>query len=147
MAGVIDTNIFLYGANADAREHRRARAFLQAALESPDRWYTTEGIVYEFLRAATHPKVFDRPLQWDEAFGFLSVFLGAPNVSVLSAGETHWELLDAQLRDLNQPGGNLFFDVRTAVLMKEHGVREIYTADTDFLQFADVRVVNPLRDG
>jgi len=35
--------------------------------------------------------------------------------------------------------------VRTVVLMREHGVREIYTIDTDFLQFQDITVINPLR--
>ena len=39
---------------------------------------------------------------------------------------------------------NILFDVRTAVLMREHGVRQIYTADTDFLQFDDLQVVNPV---
>jgi len=28
---------------------------------------------------------------------------------------------------------------------REHGVREIYTTDTDFLQFPDIKVINPLR--
>jgi predicted nucleic acid-binding protein len=28
--------------------------------------------------------------------------------------------------------------------MREHGVQEIVTADTDFLQFPFLRVVNPL---
>jgi len=31
--------------------------------------------------------------------------------------------------------------------MREHGVREIVTADTDFLQFDFLRVTNPLRRG
>jgi predicted nucleic acid-binding protein len=46
---------------------------------------------------------------------------------------------------LTQPTGNLFFDLRTAALMREHGIRDIYTTDTDFLQFAGIRVINPLR--
>jgi predicted nucleic acid-binding protein len=40
--------------------------------------------------------------------------------------------------------GNLFFDIRTVVLMREHGIRVIYTTDTDFLQFKAIEVVNPL---
>lgn len=35
-------------------------------------------------------------------------------------------------------------DVHTAVLMKEHGIDEIRTVDTDFHQFRFLRVVNPL---
>lgn len=40
--------------------------------------------------------------------------------------------------------GNLIHDLHTAVLMKEHGITEIRTADTDFHQFAFLRVVDPL---
>ena len=40
--------------------------------------------------------------------------------------------------------GNLFHDIHTAVLAREHGVPEIVTADTDFLQFSFVRVTNPV---
>lgn len=54
-------------------------------------------------------------------------------------------MLATVLAGLTHPSGNLFFDVRTAVLMREHGVRRIYTTDTDFLQFDDLEVVNPLR--
>ncbi|MEB2284301.1 MAG: hypothetical protein OZ922_06475 [Myxococcales bacterium] len=45
---------------------------------------------------------------------------------------------------LTHPSGNLFFDVRTAVLMREHGVRRIYTVDSVFAQFPEIEVVNPL---
>lgn len=36
------------------------------------------------------------------------------------------------------------FDLRTVALMHKHTVRRIYTADTDFLQFERIEVVNPL---
>jgi predicted nucleic acid-binding protein len=37
------------------------------------------------------------------------------------------------------------FDIRTVVMMREHGIRRVYTTDTDFLQFSGVEVINPLR--
>ena len=144
MAGIIDTNILLYGANSDAEEHGRARSFLQTVGNAPEQWYITEGILYEFLRVSTHPRVFDRPLVWREAVQFIASFWGASNVSVLTAGESHFEILTRELATLTRPSGNLFFDVRTVVLMKEYGVREIYTTDTDFLQFSGIKVIDPL---
>jgi predicted nucleic acid-binding protein len=66
-------------------------------------------------------------------------------VPVLRAEEARWSLLADVLAELNHPSGNLFCDVRTVVLMREHGVRRIYTTDTDFLQFAGIEVINPLR--
>jgi len=145
MAGVIDTNILVYAANRDAEEHHAAFSFLTAAGEGPDPWYLTEGILYEFLRVTTHPKVFDRPLTWRQAIEFLQPLLQNPDFRLLEVGENHWEILEQVLAEINYPSGNLFFDIRTVVLMREHGIREIYTADVDFLQFSELRVVNPLQ--
>src|SRR5262245_20742107 len=135
----------LYGANSDAVEHVRAREFLAEVGTTRDSWYVTDGILYEFLRASTHAKVFPRPLTWREAVDFLQSFVDADNVYVLRVGDEHWPLLTEVLGELTHPSGNLFFDVRTVVLMREHGVRRIYTTDTDFLQFSGIEVVNPLR--
>jgi uncharacterized protein len=144
MSGLIDTNILLYAANEDAEEHRAAVTFLRAAADSGSRWFLAEGIVYEFLRVATHSRVFPRPLSWLEALEFLHPFFAHPDITILSAAENHWRLL-SDLSTLVRPAGNLFFDVRTVVLMREHGIRRIFTADTDFLQFPDIEVINPLR--
>jgi uncharacterized protein len=145
MAGVIDTNILLYAANKDSEENPAAVKFLSNAATSPEQWFMTEGIVYEFLRVSTHPKVFPKPLDWKEAMYFLRPFLENSNFLMLTADERHWLLLEEMLASLTHPAGNLFFDIRTAVLMREHGIREIYTTDTDFLQFSQIKVINPLR--
>lgn len=145
MPGVIDTNLMLYAANVDSAEHERSRAFLGDIGTTADAWYITDGILYEFLRVATHGKVFPKPLTWREALEFIQPFVEADNVHVLQAGEDHWLLLREVLDPLTHPNGNLFFDVRTVVLMREHGIRRIYTTDTDFLQFDGIEVINPLR--
>jgi toxin-antitoxin system PIN domain toxin len=145
VSGVIDTNLLLYGVNGDAPEHVAAREFLAGIGRGADAWYVSEGILYEFLRVATHPKVFPQPLTWREAMAFLTPFLEADRVRVVGAEERHWAILQEVLAPLTHPSGNLFFDVRTVVLMREHGIRRIYTTDTDFLQFTDIEVVNPLR--
>jgi hypothetical protein len=137
--------VLLYGANGDAPEHSAARAFLSAVGRTAGPWYLSEGVVYEFLRVATHPKVFPQPLVWREALDFLRPLLEIDQVIVLGASDGHWALLARVLAELTHPSGNLFFDIRTVVLMREHGVRRIYTTDTDFLQFAGIEVVNPLR--
>jgi toxin-antitoxin system PIN domain toxin len=146
MPGVIDTNLLLYAANVEAPEHGRSHAFLMAAGQSTENWYLTEGILYEFLRVATHPRVFPRPLTKRQALAFLEPIWGSPAFTVLPAGDRHWELLRQEVDTVAHPAGNLFFDIRTVVLMREHGIRTVYTADTDFLQFRGIEIVNPLAD-
>ena len=145
MPGFVDTNILLYGANRDAPEHPAARDFLAEIGTTADPWYLSDGVVYEFMRVSTHPKVFPRPLDWREALAFLQPLLNADNLRILAAARDHWTLLGEVLAGLTHPAGNLFFDVRTVVLMREHGIRRIYTTDADFLQFDAIEVINPLR--
>lgn len=146
MAGLIDTNILLYAANKDASEHPAAVKFLAEAAASADTWYLSEGIAYEFLRVSTHAKVFPQPLIWEDALTFLERFAALDNFGWLSVSDHHWETLREILALLTHPSGNLFFDIRSATLMREHGLKRIYTTDTDFLQFPDIEVINPFRN-
>jgi toxin-antitoxin system PIN domain toxin len=143
-SGLLDTNILLYAANRDCREYPAAHAFLEKVRRTPGQWFLTEGICYEFLRVSTHHRVFPSPLRSVEALAFLEAVIETPSFSVLSAGTRHWENLHQVVKNLHNPSGNLFFDIRTAALMKEHGVHVIYTADTDFLQFSALEVINPI---
>ena len=133
-----------YAANRDTPEHAEASAFLAKAATRPERHYLSEGIIYEFLRVATHPRVFPQPLTASEAVAFLTPLLASSSIELVRSGERHWESLTRVVEELTHPCGNLFFDIRTAALMREHGIRKIYTADTDFLQFRGIEVVNPL---
>ena len=40
--------------------------------------------------------------------------------------------------------GNIVHDAHTAILMREHGIREICTRDTDFHRFSFLTVTDPL---
>jgi uncharacterized protein len=147
MSGVIDTNLLLYAANRDCPEHKQAARFLGEVRESDAVWYVTEGIGYEFMRVATHSRVFLSPMSATDALKFWDTLLAWPAVSLLAAGPRHWRVLRAVLATQHAPGGNLFFDLRTVALMREHGIRAIYTADADFHRFKEITVVNPLMAG
>lgn len=144
MGGVLDTNLLLYAANTDTPENAPAVEFLSRAAASSEAWYLTEGICYEFLRAATHPAVFPQPLSASEAMSFIDSLLEHESFRLLSASSRHWDTLRSIVAELHHPSGNLFFDIRTAALMREHGVRKIYTSDRDFLQFSGLEAIDPL---
>jgi uncharacterized protein len=140
---LIDTNIFLHAVNVSSPEHKAASRFLQQHLRTP--WCTTWPIFYEFLRVSTHARVFPLPLKARQALSFVSSLTQLDNVTLLAPTLRHAEVLQTVMKDLQQPAGNLFHDIHTAALMHEHGVPEIVTADTDFLQFRFLKVSNPLR--
>lgn len=141
---VVDTNVLLHAVNPDSPDHARVRAALDEWREGERSWFLTWGIVYEFLRVSTHRAVFPDPLDLATARGWIAAVLDAPQVGVLVESQRHAEVL-AEVSELHpRLAGNLVHDLHTAVLMKEHGVEEIRTDDTDFHQFAFLRVVDPL---
>ena len=144
MSGIIDTNILLYAVNLDCPEHSAAREFLAAPdlLHGP--CYITVGICYEFLRVATHPRVFATPITAAQALDFLESLVGDGRIHLLHPAEQHWKSLRAVVSALVHPAGNLFFDIRTAALMRDSGIRTIHTADRDFLQFPGIEVIDPV---
>ena len=58
---VVDTNVLLYAAEQNFPEHERCRELLETWRRQPGAWYGTWGILYEFIRVATHSRVFRRP--------------------------------------------------------------------------------------
>ena len=144
MSGMIDTNLLLFAANEDCREHARAHDFVATSMASSNAWYLTEGIIYEFLRQATQPALFEHPLEQEQCLRFLRTLHQRENFSVLTAGIEHWSLLGQLLPQVRNCVGGSFADIRTYVLMREYGIRNIYTANSQFHEFADIQVINPL---
>lgn len=144
MRFLVDTNILAYAVNRDCEEHRAAVHALESWLSGSIPWVVTWSVVYEFLRVATHPRVFRRPLSAAQALDFLDPLLRSDVVTVLAPTPRHDALLRATVRELGRPAGNLFHDLHTAVLMREHGVGEIMTADADFRKFPFLTVTNPV---
>jgi len=141
---VVDTNILIYAANRNCLEHKCCREFLERWRVQNSVWYTTWGIIYEFLRVTTHPRVFQHPWSIEKAWAFVQALLDAPNLTVLSETDRHHKTAK-EIFALNQlVTGNLVFDAHTAILMKEHGVQVIYTHDMDFHRFPFLKVVDPL---
>jgi predicted nucleic acid-binding protein len=101
--------------------------------------------VYEFLRVATHPNVFEKPWPLGHAWEFMQAVLASPSLSVLQETERHQEVASEVLQQFPSIAGNLVFDARTAILMKENGVRRIYTHDADFHRFPFLEVIDPIR--
>ena len=144
---VVDTNLLLYAVNPDAEEHKHAYALIESWRRDDRRCYVTWNIVYEFLRVSTHQKVFGRPLSLMHAKEWIASLVRSPNVGVLSPTDRHLDVLAELAARHPRLRGNLVHDMHTVVLMREHGITEIRTADADFHQFRFLTVVNPLVSG
>lgn len=144
---VVDTNLLLYAVNPDGPDHERARVLIEEYRRSDRLWFLTWGIIYEFLRVATHPRVFPQPLPLPTARTWIALLLAGRSAGILTHTDRHTSVLEGLVARHPRLAGNPVHDLHTAALMLEHGVLEIRTADTDFHQFPFLKVVNPLVDG
>lgn len=142
---VVDTNVLVYAADESAPEHMRCRTLLEHWRRRQGAWYLTWGICYEFLRVITHPRVLRRPWSATTARGFLEAVQASPGLGMLVPTERHAGVLAEVVADVPGLSGNLWHDVHTAVLMREHGIRRVCTRDMDFHRFSFLEPVDPLR--
>ena len=141
---LVDTNVLVYAADQDSPHHEACHRLVRESRERASAWYVTWGICYEFLHVVTHPRVFRRPWSAAEAWSFVDALLASPFLGILVPGERHREVAAQVLGELPHLAGNLMHDAHTAVLMREHGVRVIYTRDTDFHRFPFLELVDPV---
>lgn len=140
---VVDTNVLVYAADEDSPFHARCRAKLLEWRAQTTPWYATWGILYEFLRVTTHPRVFRKPWTGPRAWAFVEALLASPSFGLLTPGERHARIAAEYFERAEFLRGNLFLDAQTAILMREHGIKTIYTRDTDFHRFPFVEPVDP----
>ncbi len=141
---VVDTNVLVYAADGDSPHHARCRAWLEDRRRQADAWYCTWSIIYEFLRVTTHPRVMRRPWAAPGAWKFVAALLASPGLGMLVPTQRHADVAQQVISEVPHVAGNLMHDAHTAILMREHGVRRIYTCDTDFHRFPFLEVVDPL---
>lgn len=141
---LVDTNLFVHAAIRESPSHARARQLVAQWRSSDEPWFATWSIVYEFLRVVTHRSALLGPLAFAEAWDFIEALQDSPSFRLLVETGRHAEIVLELTREYPRMSGNRMHDLHIAALMREHGITEIRTADTDFHEFKFLRVVNPL---
>jgi predicted nucleic acid-binding protein len=147
MVFVVDTNLLVYAVDEDfAGQGQMRQVFRQWGLSS-ETWYVTWSIVYEFLSVSTQRLAFARPLSFSQAWHFIEALRAFPSFEILMETGRHAEIVRELTRDYPHMSGTRFHDLHIAAVMREHGITDIRTADTDFHQFKFLRATNPLLRG
>ncbi len=138
----VDTNVLVYAEVKSTPQHRRAVEVLGRLAAGDAPWAIPWPCLYEFLRVVTHPRVFEPPVPVEIARADLRAILESPSLLLLSETDRHPAVLEEVLRE-SGASGNLVHDAHIAALCREHGVRELLTADSDFARFRGIEVTNP----
>ena len=139
---VPDINILVHAYNLEAREHKPARAWWERVLGSREPIGLPWASILGFIRVTTLPRLTKRPLYPREATGHVKQWLASQNVSVITPGEIHAQLVFDLLDELGT-AGNLTTDAHLAALAIEYRA-ELASTDTDFARFRGLRWFNPL---
>ncbi len=130
---VVDANVLLYAVNERSAEHAVARRWLDGALAGGESVGFTWIVLLAFVRLATHPSVFPRPLSLEGAISGVRDWLAQPAAVVIEPSPRHVELLAGLLRSTGT-AANLVNDAHLAALAMEHGA-SIVSFDADFARF------------
>lgn len=140
---LIDVNLLLYAAFAEAPEHERAADWLERQMNGDRRVGLPWESLLGFVRLATNPRVTPQPMRPSTAWGFVTDWLAAPVAWIPAATDQHAEVM-GRLITRYRPTAKLVPDTHLVALAVEHGL-DIYSTDTDFARFDEVRWVNPFR--
>jgi uncharacterized protein len=139
----VDTNILVYAHREDSPFHEAAIERVAELAEGPAAWAIPWPCLHEFLAIVSHARIYAPPTPQAQAVGQVDAWLESPTLVLLTETAAHWPTLRALLV-AGRVTGALVHDARVAALCRQHGVRELWSADRDFSRFAGLPVVNPL---
>lgn len=138
----LDTGVLAAAINRFAPEHPRASRVVDLLVHGDRPWALPWLVVHEVVRRVSHPHHVARPLPAADALGFFEPLLGSPRVVTLAAGPRHAAALAEVLAML--PAGPPPPGLELAAVLREHGVREVLSADRGLRAFPFLEVRDPL---
>lgn len=139
---LVDANLLLYATLSSYDEHARARCWLDTQLSGSDPVGLPWTSLLAFMRIATNPRLFPRPLPMADAWAQVRAWRAQPCVFSPVPGANHEQLLD-ELMGVTVVTARLLTDAHLAALAMGHGLR-LCSADADFARFPGLRWMNPL---
>ena len=142
MSFTFDANILLYASDETSAYHSRARVFLERVASGDELVYLFWPTVMAYLRLATHPPVFEKPLPPADALANVDGLLALPHVQTVGEQDRFWSSYRRLAREADVRG-NLVPDAHLVGLMVENGVRTIWTHDRDYRRFSGIETSDP----
>jgi toxin-antitoxin system PIN domain toxin len=139
----VDTNILIYAHREDSPFHPVAFQRLAELAEGAATWAIPWPCIHEFVAIVTHPRIYAPPTPLARALDQVDAWVESPTLVLLAESPTHWPTLRPLLAKARVAGAQVH-DARVEALCRQHGVRELWSADRDFSRFAGLAVVNPL---
>ena len=138
---IVDANVLLYANQREAEHHRRAKRFLEDALNGNEVVALSWVTVLAFLRVSTNPRAYRRPLTIEQAVEKVRRWLRQPCVQIVSEPEECADHLLSLLTE-TRAHGNLVMDAHLTAIATRHGAT-LVSFDQDFRRFPGLRWTVP----
>ena len=142
MTAAVDANVLVYASDESSSFHDRAIGLLEALATGPELVYLFWPVALGYLRIATHPAIFQRPLSATEAMANVEDLVSRPHVRTGGEAEVFWNIYRT-VTGATPVRGNLVPDAHIVALMRQHGVSTIWSHDRDFVKFPGISVRDP----
>lgn len=143
MIVVPDVNVLLYAVHPAGTEHRAHAEWLGDLVNGPHDLGLVDAVLMGVARLATHPRVFDPPVDLATARRFLRDLRTAPRARPLHANDAVYEAFDELLASDAQAVGNLVPDAWLAAVTIAHGGR-LATADRGMARWPGLDMFQPV---
>jgi hypothetical protein len=142
MSVSLDVNVLVYASQPENVHGAAARDLLSQLTAGPELLCLTWPVLSGYLRVITNTGIFPDALSTAEAVTNVNALLRRPRTRLLAEQEGFFEIYGALLLE-HRARGDLVPDVQLAALLRQHGVRTLYTHDRDFRRFDFLDVRDP----
>lgn len=142
MSSTVDVNVLLYSSDESSPFHAKAIDLIARLAKGPEILYLFWPVLMGYVRMATHSAIFPRPLAVGTATKNVDQLLALPHARTPGEGEGFWGLYKATTAGM-VVAANLVPDAHLVALMRESGVRTLWSRDRDFRKFEGLEVRDP----
>lgn len=143
----VDVNVLLYASDTSSPLNAKAAAFLERCAAGREPLCLAWITVMSYLRMATHPAIFERPLTPQMAMDNIEALLGLAHCRLIGEGDgaagDFWDVYREVTAEI-PTRGNLVPDAHLAAILHRNGIATFYTHDRDFRKFRFLDVRDPL---
>jgi toxin-antitoxin system PIN domain toxin len=131
---LVDVNLLVAATMTSAPEHALTRSWLQDRLAGTAQVGLPWPCLTGFVRVASQPRAWERPLPVSAALAIVQSWLSCPSAWIPEPGPRHLAILETLLAA--QPSVRLVTDAHIAAIAIEHGL-ELASRDRDFARWAE----------
>jgi toxin-antitoxin system PIN domain toxin len=143
VSSTLDANLLVYASNADDPAYTVARALLDQLAAGPDIVVLFWPVLLGYQRIVTHPAILPRPLSPRIAAANIQSLISQPHVRTPGEETGFWDRYRENGGESAR--GNDVPDTHLVALMRQHGVRTIYSRDRGLRRFDGIEVRDPFR--